>query len=74
VLVHAGFTGFDFEQYEVALRREDDDVDFTDALGLVMQTGPLDAVVGVEAIGKALLELLYIALVVSASGDEFDLD
>ena len=38
-----------------------------------MQAGPLDAVVGVEAIGKALLELLeYLALAVGAGGDEFD--
>ena len=38
-----------------------------------MQAGPLDAVAGVEAIGKALLELLkYVALAVSAGGDEFD--
>ena len=73
VLIDADFTGFYFKHYEVALGREDDDVDLAEALGLLVQAGPLDAVVSVEAIGESLLELLeYFALAVGAAGGEFD--
>ncbi len=39
----------------------------------MLQGGPLNAVVGVEAVGKSSLEVLeYVALAVGTAGGEFD--
>ena len=35
----------------MALGCKDDDVDFTEALVVFMQAGPLDAVIGIEGMG-----------------------